>query len=200
MPVVGEFHRKFWKAKAGAAPPATPAARHQYPLWQGHVVSMAVFGPPLGLLVGLWCRLRFVLLLPWWLLKLVWKHLRCRREHAPEHLAYPALPLADSWLTHVPSLDRGQWAVMEQVMAALRSPTWPAAQRAVRACAQTPDGHKPEAWVEYSRTLKGDAGQTQNVYRHLKVALALKQVAPLTNPQAHLLAELAYHEFAARGH
>lgn len=90
-----------------------------------------------------------------------------------------------------------QLAVLERAVTLMQGPEWADAQQAVQVCATTPKFHQVSQWLEYGRAIKADGGQAQNVYRHVKVVQALKAAHPsLTNPEAHLLAELAYHGFA----
>ena len=95
------------------------------------------------------------------------------------------------------SLTIEQLAVLDQAIALMQGSPWDTAQALVRECATSPGFHRPGAWVEYSRAVKASAGQAQNVFRHVKVVHALTAAHPeLTNPEAHLLAELGYHAFA----
>lgn len=95
------------------------------------------------------------------------------------------------------SLTSEQLAVVERAVRLMQGSHWAEAQRAVQACASSPKFHKPEQWVEYSRAVKANPGQAQNVFRHLKVVQGLRAThSNLTNPEAHFLAELAYQGFA----
>ena len=90
-----------------------------------------------------------------------------------------------------------QFAVLDQAIALMQGPPWDTAQELVRQCATSQGFHRPGAWVEYSRAVKASAGQAQNIFRHVKVVHELKAAhSELTNPEAHLLAELGYHAFA----
>ena len=72
--------------------------------------------------------------------------------------------------------------------------------RSVRVCATTPKFHHSDQWVAYGRAIRANAGQAQNVFRHLKVVQTLQMAHPeLSNPDAHLMAELAYQGMAVQG-
>ena len=110
----------------------------------------------------------------------------------------------ETWLDRLDTFDRGQRLVLERVVQAVTSGHWAEAQAAVRACAATPGFHRDEAWVDYGRLIKANRGQAQNVFRHLKAVSAIRPLADvevprLSNPEAHLLIELAYQEMAALG-
>jgi hypothetical protein len=99
------------------------------------------------------------------------------------------------------SMNAEQLAVLVRVSRALHRPEWATARQLVRDCATSPSFHRPEQWIEYGRALKANAGQAQNVFRHVKVVHQLKAAHPeLSNPEAHLLAELGYQGFATRKH
>lgn len=104
------------------------------------------------------------------------------------------------WIDRLERLDVEEGAVLERVIQAMACPQWADAQARVRVCATTPKFHQPEQWLAYSRAIKANGGQAQNVFRHLKVVQELQAAHPgLSNPDAHLLAELAYQGFAAMG-
>jgi hypothetical protein len=171
MPTVGGFHGKFWLARSGGG--GEPAGGYQtgsYASWQ-NTTHRAV-----SLSMAIWWPPLDVLR-PW-MQRLRWLWAVIRR-------------LA------VMRLTAEQLAVLEHAVALMQSPEWADAQQAVQACATTPKFHQVTQWVEYGRAIKADGGQAQNVYRHVKVVQALKAAHPgLSNPEAHLLAELAYHGFA----
>lgn len=105
-----------------------------------------------------------------------------------------------TWGQRIVTLPPDQIAVIERVVQALTGPQWADVRQRVRACANTPGFHDPKAWIDYSRALRANPGQAQNLYRHLKVVSELQAVYPaLSNPGAHLLAELGYQQFAAEG-
>lgn len=163
MPVVGEFHGKFWRARANPIQAPGPATAWQYPRVQAAIILGSLFGV-LHVVYerAVWC---------WTFLRLIW------------------------------SFDADQRAVLERVIGAVTHPKWEQAKAAVASCATSPKFHQPEQWVEYGRALKANVGQAQNVFRHVKVVHALRGLqdgaAPISNPEAHLLAELAYQAFAS---
>ena len=106
------------------------------------------------------------------------------------------------WFTRLRAFSAEQRAVLERVTTALELPAWPDARAAVRQCATTLGFNHPEMWREYSRAIKADAGQAENVFRHLKAVDDLKAVLQargltLDHPTLHLVVELAYQGFAS---
>lgn len=163
MPVVGEFHRKYWRARNNAITPPGVSNTWSYPAWQRTSIAVgSLFG-------GLqdWGA--------WLIAEVRW-----------------------CWtvLQQLRALDQAQRVVLGRVIATVRHPYWTETQMWVAECATSPKFHRPEAWVEYGRALKADMGQAQNVFRHIKVVHALKKHPDLSNPDAHLLAELGYQAFA----
>lgn len=114
--------------------------------------------------------------------------------------AREALERRDEWIKHLAGCTPEQRAILDSVIAAMQSPHWETARRVVRDTAQTLGFNDPNAWVQYSRAVKKDPGQAENTFRHLKSVHDLRgEVGVLSNPQAHLLIELAYHGFAETG-
>ena len=108
------------------------------------------------------------------------------------------------WLGFAPRihrLDSERRAVLVGVLETLESPHYRAAQRAVRRTATTLGFSRPEAWKDLSRALKDSPGRAENTFRHLEACKLLRETAgsTLTNPQQHLLVELAYQGFAWKG-
>jgi len=94
-------------------------------------------------------------------------------------------------------LDAEQRAVATRVITMVEHEAWPRARSCVRACATTPGFNHPEMWVKYSRLVKEDMGQAQNLFRHMKALYDLAETTSrLRNPDLHLLVELAYQGFA----
>ena len=189
MPTIGGFHAKFWKARANVPPPPGTATGWMYPGVQSVVtMHMAVFGVPFDLLRPFWAQLRW----SWGLVRRLW-HWR-----APAQRARLAL-----WIARLETLDEPQQLALERAVAVITSSAWASARLAVQACATTPKFHQPEQWVAYGRAIKANPGQAQNVYRHLKAVQDVRGLsdgeAPLSNPDAHLVVELAYQAFAAIG-
>lgn len=171
MPTIGSFHRIYWRARAGGGGGGGGGQRDP---------SMYPAWQASVLSVSFFG-------VPWEYAKHLWE-LVCW---------YWRL-----WkLLRLSSMNAEQLAVLVRVSQALHRPEWATTRQLVRACATSSAFHRPEQWVEYSRALKANAGQAQNVFRHVKVVMSLKAAHPeLTNPEAHLLAELGYQGFATRGH
>ena len=193
MPTIGPFHRFYWRARANTPPPAGTAPNWSYPRWQsvprGAVtLSMAIWGVPFDVLGPLWAQLR-------WYLRLA---RRLWNWRAPANQAQ-----LETWIARLEELDAEQIAVLDRVLASVTGPCWDQARAAVRVCATTPKFHQMDQWIDYGRAIKANPGQAQNVYRHLKVVQELRGLADdvggLSNPDAHLLAELAYQGMAAIG-
>lgn len=175
MPTVGSFHRKFWRSRNNPLLPPGAPNPWQYPLWQAvsrsAAMSLVIFGPPLDVLRPLLAQAWLRLRRAWW-----------------------------AWYVGLEQLTPDDTLVIPRVLALVQSRYWDEACDRVRACATSPKFHQPEAWVEYSRAIKKDIGQAQNVFRHVRVVHELKAAHPeLTNPEAHLVTELAYLAVAAQG-
>ena len=201
MPVIGEFHRKYWRFGGAPPPPPSTGAAWMYPGWQSTVTMMMVaFGPPWSLFRPLWDALR------WWVV-LLRRVARLDQAHRGALLEALARLEADPTLTAqrtvsaVLACTPAQRAVLDSVMAVLTGPLWAPATAAVAACATTPKFHQAEQWVEWSRAIKANKGQAQNVFRHLKAVQAVRGLSdadgPVSNPDAHLVVELAYQALAA---
>lgn len=206
MPVIGEFHSKFWRGTVGGGPPppagdSSPGGPYLYQAAVHTAMAMSVvFGPPLDLLRTWWDGLM------WWL-ALVRRIARLDVTHRMALLDVLDRLEGDTTLAlhrsvaGVLSCDPEQRAVVDRAVAVVRGPLWGPAKAAVRDCATTPKFHQPEQWVEWSRAIKQNKGQAQNVFRHLKAVQAVRGLAdadlPVSNPDAHLVVELAYQGFAA---
>lgn len=183
MPTIGSFHAKYWRARANVPiPPGTTGAM-TYPNWQAVVTTMhmAIWGVSFDAVRPVWHQARWLWALArrlWW-----WR--------APDRRAH-----LERWIAQIETLDEERLRVLAHAATLLHAPEWAQAQAEVRACAVTPKFHLPEHWRDYGRALKANAGQAQNVYRHVKVVHALRADTSLSNPDAHLLAELAYQGFA----
>lgn len=87
-------------------------------------------------------------------------------------------------------------AVLEHVLATLDAAEYGRARTAVRETSQILGFNKPDAWVTLKGALKDSPGQSENVMRHLEAMRRLRGMgSTLTNPQAHLVTELAYLGF-----
>ena len=184
MPVVGEFHRKFWRARANPILPAGTKTGWMYPGVQSAVVMGLIWGVPLQLLRPIRRQLRWY----WALARWLWWFRNPAQQGQLE-----------TWIGRIEALTSEQDAVIERVVGTLQGPFWGDARQRVRACATSPAFHRPEAWVEYSRALKANGGQAQNVFRHIRVVHELRAAHDISNPEAHLVTELAYQGLASQG-
>ena len=193
MPVIGAFHAKYWRARANTPPPVLPGGPVMYHEWQSTIqrtvtLTMAIGWVSLDALGPIWQQLRWY----WRLARRLW-HWRAPANQ--EQL--------ETWIARLEVFTTAERAVLERVVTAMEGPWWAEAQAAVALCATTPKFHQPEQWVDYGRALKRNPGQAQNVFRHLKAVHALRDLAdgpaPISNPDAHLIVELAYQAFAAQG-
>ena len=186
MPTLGPFHRFYWKARANPLPGPGAGQPWMYPGWQSTVIcAMAIWGIPFEAIGPLWRQLLWL----WHTIRRLWWW-RSPAQQATLHL----------WIDRLERSDAEQRAVLERVVEMMTSAVWADTRRLVRECAVSPKFHQPEQWLEYSRALKANRGQAQNVFRHIKVVHTLKANHPdLSNPDAHLLAELAYQGFASQG-
>ncbi len=148
-------------------------------------MTSVVFGPPLDLLRPIWRQVRW------------YAHLAVRLWHWRAPANQDQL---ETWIARLEDFTPAELLALERVVLTVRSPYWDEAAERVEACAHTPKFHQPEQWVEYGRAIKKDMGQAQNVFRHVRVVHELRAAHPeLPNPDAHLLAELAYQAQALRG-
>ncbi len=201
MPTIGSFHRKYWGTRSNTPIPPGPPQPWMYPIWQSSVtMCMSIWGVSFETIRPLLERFK-------WTVVTLWRLSRQSPESAERLLrwsdrfevyAASERDLLAQWAERWSGLDVQQRAVVDRVVTAITSPEWGDCLDRVRACATTPRFHRAEEWVPYSRALKANAGQAQNVFRHIKVVHELSDAHPtLTNPEKHLLAELAYQGFAA---
>lgn len=186
MPVIGSFHHQYWRARANVPPPPGTANPMQYPLWQSSrgttTFGMAIWGVPLDALRPIWRQARWL----WAISRRLW-HWRSAASQAR----------LEAWIDRLEALEPDQRAALERAHDLLTGPYWPDACERVRVCMTTPKFHQPEQWVIYSRAVKADAGQAQNVWRHMRIVHELKAAFPISNPDAHFVTELAYQAVAA---
>ena len=198
------FQQNYWNRPSTVVIPPPGPSRGGYPGWQASVVA-SLFGALWELGAAWWSRLG------WWgrLLR------RIAQLSAPQRVwvdrvlrVVPSDDRAEApsveWMTRVSDLGPTQRAVIERALTLVESPHFPIAQSAVRVTATTLGFSRPEAWQQYSRAIKGSPGRAENVFRHIKAHELTRQGArdlgsTLSNPTAHLLVELAYHEFAIKG-
>ncbi len=89
-----------------------------------------------------------------------------------------------------------------RVLDAVEHPAYQTACVAVRKTATTIGFNRSTAWIELGRAMKRSPGDAENTYRHLESVRLLRGNllnSTLTNPQAHLMTELAYQDFAVKG-
>lgn len=170
MPTIGNFHTQYWASSDTAVPGAPGLGRPGYPPWQSG--SIIVLGVGFG---GL---------LPYWERFVTW----CARMWR--------------FMGRMWTLTPAQCLVLDRVLHTFEHPAYPMAGKTVRKTATTLGFNRPEAWQELGKALKRNPGEAENTFRHLESCrlLHLNLVgSTLTNPQAHLMVELAYQEFAAMG-
>lgn len=185
MPTIGVFHAKFWRARANL--PAAPGTTvgWMYPQVQAAVLMCALpWSIPWAALGPVRHQVRWL----WSLVKRLW-WVRSVAQQAD----------IDEWIVRVQNMGDEQRAVLERVYGLFAGAAWPVARDEVRACATSPKFHQPEQWVGYSRAVKSNPGQAQNIWRHMKVVFAIQAATGASNTDAHLLAELAYQGMAAQG-
>ncbi len=104
------------------------------------------------------------------------------------------------WWQFAPRLHRltaDQRHLLLHVLTHVESPGYFAARQAVRDTAVILEFNKPDAWTMLKHGLRADPGEAENCFRHLEAIRRLRETgASYTNPQAHLLTELAYQDFA----
>jgi len=185
MPVLGSFHAKYWAAHANPPPALAEPAPGGYPLWQTVIV-----GTFWGWSGDFWTRL-------WWTIRIAWQLLWEWRDPVQRRtLERWLVPFSAAFA----AVDEAERRICWRLLLALTAPEWPEARARVRACAGTLNFSDPKMWQTYSRALRANVGQAQNVYRHIKAVQELQACHPaLSNPQAHLLVELAYQGYAMTG-
>lgn len=108
-----------------------------------------------------------------------------------------------SLVSRIRGLDRDQQVTLLRVIELLEHPAYVVAQASVRTTATTLGFSRPEAWKPYSHMMKAQPGRAENVFRHVRACeLTLAAMAPVTlrNPDLNAIVELAYQDFALRGH
>lgn len=171
MPVVGEFHQTYWSTSdTKAVVPPGPGVPG-YPMWQSGPTTI-VLGSAFGGLVPFFERIA-----EW-----------CRRVWR--------------FTFRVSRLTPTQCLALERVLQSFEHPGYPIARHTVRKTATTLGFNRSEAWLELGRALKRSPGESENTFRHLESVRLLRfnlVGSTLSNPQANLMVELAYQEFAAMG-
>jgi len=186
MPVLSIGHSKFWKQRSNPVQAAGPVQGvGNYPAWQSSVIVCASL---LGGLQLLWERVAYAC--RWCLLAWRWSK-EPRRVEALLGVS------GEAWAT----LSADQRRAMTQALRIVRSPLFPAAQAMVFNTSRAERFHEHQAWNAVSTSLAAAGqGHAENIWRHLHAVEAFRVLHPeMSNPDRHLLIELAYHEFAASG-
>lgn len=222
MPLIGEFHTKYWEFSDTSVTPKV-ISRPGYSGWQASVISGGFGGFQVAYERGQWwIRLwrRIKALLPGQRAQLLDALGKVEQGESfipppivvTKVVQVPAPPKRVPVIK--PSAVRGWWeigrrvdrlpadraAVLRGTLDLLESDAFPVAKRAVRETAKTLGFNRPEAWKPYSQMLKSDPGRAENVFRHQRAAdLTTQRLgSTLTNPQTELLVELAYHAYAVQ--
>lgn len=214
-PTFLSFHGQYWAATDTNAVPVITAGRGGYPLWQ----STAIAPVGLGMISAWWDG--FKDRWRWW-----WHVVRQIRALSPRRRAL-VYRLVDGlqWeppprllvsvgadmqpASHVPPLAPADQArelelILERALHTVQHPVYPLAARAVRQTATTLGFNKPQAWIQLGHALKDHPDWAENTWRHLHACELTDQWArqagsTLTNPDRHLLVQIAYSGFSARG-
>ena len=161
----------YWASSDTTAPTPKPPGVPGYPMWQSGPTTV-VLGSAFGGLVPFFERFG------------LW----CRRTWR--------------FLFRIYRLTPTQCLALDRVLQSFEHPGYPMARQTVRRTATTLGFNRPDAWLELGRAMKRNPGEAENTYRHLESARLLRVNlvgSTLTNPQANLMVELAYQEFAAMG-
>lgn len=177
MPVISWAHSKYWRARANPVVIAPPT-KGGYPAWQASVIG-SLFG---GLQLH-WERFRYAW--SWFLSAWRWSQQSdgCERDW-----------LLEQW----GQLSPDRRLALRSAISVVQHPAWAIAQASVHETAHTLGFNEHQAWAIVGHAVKANRGMAENMWRHLK-ALQAVQDAVGTNPERHLLIELAYHEYAASG-
>lgn len=208
MPVQSFGHSHYWAGAPSTvvAPPNLPIAiTSGYPSWQGGTIVASLFGGVGARLSHAWAWLRWVVAFVRRVMGLAPRHrdlyvaLLAQLEAAPasDRPALDALRLAAD-IHSLPDADR---AALGRAVQTYRHPAWPLATAAVRQTATTLGFNRPEAWIPLNRMLKHDTRSRENLFRHLEACRIVRAnlvTSTLSNPDLHLLVELAYHRYRMR--
>lgn len=180
MPLIGEFHTKYWENSDTSTTPIVIAPRvRQYPAWQSAVTIGSLFGgiapfvEHYGAIVRAWASRVWDRVSWWWRVQ-------------PRVMA-----LKDE--------DR---LVLVKALDAFDHPAYPLARSSVRKTAVKLGFNRPIAWKDLAGELKTSAGLAENTYRHLEACRLTRANlinSTLTNPECNLLVELAYVGFTVKG-
>ena len=196
MPLVGEYHRQFWRARANPVAAPVPG-KGGYPAWQASVCSMMAILPPFDALQPLW--------ITWcWLWRVVRSLWRCPvelRDDVDQWIGWVLYTERDrrnrtaEWDVRLASCTTPQLTVLTKAVETVSSPDFHVALEAVRQTATTLGFNHPAAWKPYSHMLKESPGRAENVFRHERACTLTRAAVTrtLTNPEVNFLVELAYH-------
>jgi hypothetical protein len=169
MPVQSWAHSHYWTETSTAVAPVIPTSGQPgYPLWQASAVVMPSAFGAVAAWAGIW-RER---------LSILWR-----------------------LSTRMLGFSREQQAVIWRCIETVGGREYPIARQAVQRTAITLGFNRPEAWSDLKAALKRDPGNAENTFRHLQIVQTLRTNlvgSTLSNPQAHLLVELAYHGYTLR--
>lgn len=173
MPLPGLAHTFYWENSGGQAPPAPVGTTGGYHQWQRGVIVGSLFGGLTPWMERLEARIAAWWDRTRWVGKTIYRVARLRGE---------------------------QRAALLRTLTALEDPAFPLALGAVRKTATTLGFNRPGAWKQLGDALKKSPGNAENTFRHLNAVHLLQENVldrTLTNPEAHVLIELAYQGFSA---
>jgi hypothetical protein len=169
MPLVGEFHTKYWENSDTSVTPVAPARTPwQYPAWQSGIVLGSILGGAAPFFERFWDRLK------WWFraqprvmaLDPEARLVLLKTLDALEHEAYPLAQKAVRKTATTIAFNRPE--------------SWTELGRTMKRSAGASENIYRH--MEACRLLQSNL-----------------LTSTLTNPQKNLMVELAYHGFAARG-
>ena len=216
MPLVGEFHTKYWERTSSGVhgTPAAPSRLGGYPLWQSASIAPSGLG-----MISAWWDTTKVQLRWWWRVVQLIRRLPGSGKAVLVRVLDALLASPEPYLSFTVGADLSHdaqsralaskdyaadaEAVLDAVARALQHPAYGAAHRAVRQTATTIGFNSPQAWVKLSHTIRDHSAWAENTWRHLNAchltqdAIAA-QGSTLCNGDRHLLVQLAYAGFAKR--
>jgi hypothetical protein len=204
MPVQSWAHGQYWGAtpSTSAPPPNDPIyVNLGYPSWQGGVVVASGFGGIGAWLSALYTRVRW-----WWQFIARFTALPAQHQGLIVHVlglletspSQADVAASAAFVAHVHALPPVEQVLIRRMAQVFHDPKWPLAQAAVQRTAHTLGFNRPESWLMLSRMLKHDRKAQENNFRHLEACRLLRANvigSTLSNPECHLLVELAYHRY-----
>lgn len=169
MPLIGEFHTKYWENSDTSTTPIITAPRvRQYPAWHGSVTIGSLFGGTAPFFERLWDRLKW-----WWrvqprvmALNIEDRLVLVKTLDALDHPAYPLARMAVRKTATTLGFNRPE--------------AWTQLSRELKASA-------------------GQSENAYRHLEACRLTRANLLSSTLTNPECNLLVELAYHGFAVKG-